>query len=76
MREDKGVTRRATKAFAGKVGATGASAGIFSMASMFGTAGTGTAIGTLSGATFTSSSLAWFSGGQFQKDCRSFITIL
>ena len=32
LREDKGFTRRATKAFAGKVGAAGASAGMFSMA--------------------------------------------
>ena len=39
LREDKGFTRRATKAFAGKVGAAGASAGIFAMASMFGSAG-------------------------------------
>ena len=63
LREDKGFTRRATKAFAGKVGAAGASAGIFSIASMIGTAGTGTALGTLSGAAFSSASLAWFSGG-------------
>jgi len=63
LREDKGVTRRATKAFAGKAGAAGTSASIFSLVSMFGTAGTGTAIGTLSGATFTTSSVAWFSGG-------------
>ena len=63
LREDKGFTRRATKAFAGKVGAAGASAGMFSMASMVGSASTGTALGTLSGAAFSSASLAWFSGG-------------
>ena len=40
LREEKNFSRRATKAFAGKVGAAGASAGIFSMASMIGTAGT------------------------------------
>ena len=63
LREDKGFTRRATKAFAGKVGAAGASAGIFAMASMFGSASTGTALGTLYGVAFSSASLAWFSGG-------------
>ena len=63
LREDRGFTRRATKAFAGKVGAAGASAGIFSMASMIGSASTGTALGTLSGVVFKGSALAWFSGG-------------
>ena len=36
LREDKGFTRRASKAFAGKVGAAGASAGMFSIAAMIG----------------------------------------
>ena len=63
LREEKNFSRRATKAFAGKVGAAGASAGIFSMASMIGSASTGTALGTLSGVVFKGSALAWFSGG-------------
>ena len=65
LREDKGFTRRATKAFAGKVGAAGVSAGMFSIASLIGTSagGAGVALGTLSGAVFKVSSLAWFSGG-------------
>lgn len=62
MREDSGTSRKVTKAIAGKLGAAGTSVGIFSIASLLGTASTGTAIGTLSGAAFTSASLAWLGG--------------
>ena len=62
MREDSGTSRKVTKAVAGKLGVAGTSVGIFSIASLLGTASTGTAIGTLSGAAFTSASLAWLGG--------------
>ena len=38
-------------------------AGMMAIASTFGTASTGTAIGTLSGATFTNAAFAWWGGG-------------
>jgi hypothetical protein len=62
LRNSKGSSEIATKAFVGKLGAAGTSAGIFSLASIFGTASTGTAIGSLSGAALTSASLAWVGG--------------
>ena len=65
MREDSGTSRKVTKAIAGKLGVAGTSVGIFSMASLLGTASTGTAIGSLSGAAFTSASLAWLGGSVF-----------
>ena len=46
-----------------KVGAAGASYGAFGLASLFGTASTGTAIGTLSGAAAESATLAWLGFG-------------
>jgi hypothetical protein len=62
LREDKGTSTKITKSVAGKLGAAGTSVGIFSIASILGTASTGTAIGSLSGAAFTSSALAWVGG--------------
>lgn len=62
LREDDGTSTKVTKAVAGKLGAAGTSVGIFSIASLLGTASTGTAIGSLSGAAFTSASLAWLGG--------------
>jgi len=62
LREDSGTSTKITKAVAGKLGAAGTSVGIFSIASLLGTASTGTAIGSLSGAAFTSASLAWLGG--------------
>lgn len=62
MREQSGVSSKLSKALAGKLGVAGTTAGIFSVASLLGTASTGTAIGTLSGAAFTSASLAWIGG--------------
>ena len=65
LREDKGASQKITKVAAGKLGAAGTSVGIFSIASLLGTAGTGTAIGTLSGAVFTGTALAWLGGSVF-----------
>lgn len=62
MREESGVSSKLSRALAGKLGAAGTTAGVFSVASLVGTASTGTAIGTLSGAAFTSASLAWIGG--------------
>ena len=62
LREDAGTSTKITKAVAGKLGAAGTSIGIFSIASLLGTASTGTAIGSLSGAAFTNASLAWLGG--------------
>ena len=63
LRQEKGVAARRASQWAGKVaaGAT-ASSGMLGIASIFGTASTGTAIGTLSGAAFTNASLAWLGG--------------
>ncbi len=65
LRGDKGASTRVAKGVAGKLGAAGASVGIFSIASILGTASTGTAIGSLSGAAFTSAALAWVGGSVF-----------
>lgn len=65
LREDSGTSNKITKALAGKIAMAGTSVGIFSLASLIGTASTGTAIGTLSGAAFTSASLAWIGGSVF-----------
>jgi len=62
LREHSGMSTKLSNALAGKLGMAGTTAGIFSIASLVGTAGTGTAIGTLSGAAFTSASLAWIGG--------------
>lgn len=62
LREDSGTSTKITKGVVGKLGAAGTSVGIFSIASLLGTASTGTAIGSLSGAAFTSSALAWVGG--------------
>ena len=64
-REENGASQKITKAFAGKLGAAGTSVGIFSIASLLGTAGTGTTIGSLSGAALTSATLAWIGGSVF-----------
>ncbi len=65
LREEKGASTRVAKGVAGKLGAVGTSVGIFSIASILGTASTGTAIGSLSGAAFTSAALAWVGGSVF-----------
>ena len=61
-RNKKGVSTKVSKGLAAKLGAASATAGIFSIASLIGTASTGTAIGSLSGAAFTSAALAWVGG--------------
>ena len=65
LREEKGASKRIVKGIAGKLGFAGAGVSIFSLASLLGTAGTGTAISSLSGAAFTSAALAWVGGGVF-----------
>jgi len=62
MRNPDGVSTKISRSVAAKLGATSTAAGIFSVASLLGTASTGTAIGTLSGAAFTTASLAWIGG--------------
>ncbi|MCM0612162.1 hypothetical protein KFJ24_06685 [Marinobacter sediminum] len=62
LRNESGASSKISKGVASKVGAASATAGIFSVASLLGTAGTGTAIGSLSGAAFTSAALAWVGG--------------
>ena len=54
----KSLRNRLVNAVVFKVGGAGAYSGTFGLASLVGTAGTGTAIGTLSGAAMTSSTLA------------------
>ena len=62
LRHQSGTSSKISKIVISKLGAASATAGIFSIASLIGTAGTGTAIGSLSGAAFTSASLAWLGG--------------
>lgn len=57
-----GFTEQATSLVARKVGFLGLPAAVFSFAGIFGTASTGTAIGTLSGAALNSATLAWIGG--------------
>ena len=54
-----GHSEKVAKVVVGKLGFVGAPAAIFSIAALLGTASTGTAIGTLSGAAFNSAALAW-----------------
>ena len=60
--QKRGTTERVVKALATKFGAAGATVGVFSIASLLGTASTGTAISTLSGAAFQNAALAWVGG--------------
>ncbi|MEZ5482343.1 MAG: hypothetical protein R3E73_09235 [Porticoccaceae bacterium] len=62
-RKESGTAARRTTQLAAKVGAgTATSSVMMGLAGLFGSASTGTAIGTLSGAAFTSSALAWIGG--------------
>lgn len=56
---------RIVNASVAKLGVVGATAGVYGIASLVGTAGTGTAIGTLSGAAANSATLAWIGGSVF-----------
>ncbi len=60
--EKRGTSARIVTALSGKVAAAGATASLFSIASILGTASTGTAISSLSGAAFNSAALAWIGG--------------
>lgn len=59
---ETGWTNKIVKVASAKLGAVAVPASIFSVAALVGTASTGTAIGSLSGAAFTSSALAWIGG--------------
>ena len=60
--EKSGTSARVARALSAKLGAAGATVGVFSIASILGTASTGTAISSLSGAAFTNATLAWIGG--------------
>jgi len=62
LNRKSGYSEKVAKAVIGKLGFVGAPAAIFSIAALLGTASTGTAIGTLSGAAFNSAALAWVGG--------------
>jgi hypothetical protein len=62
LRKEGGTTAKVTKFATAKLGAIGTSAGIYGVAATVGTASTGTAIGTLTGAAATSATLAWIGG--------------
>lgn len=62
LNEKSGTSARIVRALSLKLGAAGATFGIFSIASLLGTASTGTAISSLSGAAFNSAALAWIGG--------------
>ena len=57
-----GYTDKAVSIVSGKLAGIAVPASMFSIAGLVGTASTGTAIGSLSGAAFTSSALAWLGG--------------
>lgn len=61
--EPRSFRKLLANAVVAKVGAAGASYGAFGLASLIGTASTGTAIGTLSGAASHSATLAWLGFG-------------
>ncbi|MBO6695704.1 MAG: hypothetical protein JJ931_09815 [Henriciella sp.] len=63
LNQRQGRSIKLINSFAAKLGFAGATAGLFSVASVFGTATTGTAISTLSGAAFNSAALKWLGGG-------------
>lgn len=60
--EKRGTSARIVKALSVKLGAAGTTAGVFSIASVLGTASTGTAISSLSGVAFSNAALAWIGG--------------
>jgi hypothetical protein len=60
--EKRGTSARIVRALSVKLAAAGTTAGLFSIASILGTASTGTAISSLSGAAFNSAALAWIGG--------------
>lgn len=63
LNQKTGTSEKVVRSLAAKLGFAGGTAGLFTIASTFGTAGTGTAIGNLSGAAFNSAALKWIGGG-------------
>ena len=59
---NSGWTNKIISVASSKLGATAVPASLFSVAALVGTASTGTAISTLSGAAYTSAALAWIGG--------------
>ncbi len=59
---ESGWTNKAVSVASSKLAGAAVPASLFSVAALAGTASTGTAIGSLSGAAFTSSALAWIGG--------------
>lgn len=59
---ESGWTSKAVSVASGKLAGAAVPVSFFSVAALAGTASTGTAIGSLSGAAFTSSALAWIGG--------------
>lgn len=62
LNQKQGTSNRVVRGLAGVLGSAGATAGVFGIASLFGTASTGTAIASLSGAAFNAAALAWIGG--------------
>lgn len=62
LMDKPGTGQKIVKFTAAKLGFAGAPAALLATASLLGTASTGTAIGSLSGAAFTSAALAWIGG--------------
>ena len=62
LRERSGTSAKISRVVAAKLGVASTTTGIFSIAALIGSASTGTAIGSLSGAAFTSAALAWVGG--------------
>ena len=62
VKEANNFTSKAGKALASKLVGASTAGGLIGLVSTFGTAGTGTAIGTLSGAAATNATMAWIGG--------------
>ena len=62
LNQKQGTSSRVVRGLAAALGSAGATAGVFGIASLLGTANTGTAIASLSGAAFNSAALAWIGG--------------
>ena len=62
VKEANNFTYKVGKTLAAKLVGSSASGGLIGLVSTFGTAGTGTAIGTLSGAAATNATMAWIGG--------------
>lgn len=62
LNQKQGTSSRVVRGLAAAFGSASATAGVFGIASLLGTASTGTAIASLSGAAFNSAALAWIGG--------------